>query len=168
MAADITVFPAIQDVLVSGDNIREFTATEAITKGQVVGFAATGTADAVVPMDATAGENAFGVAISTAAIGAIVKVAGPGCQVKVANYHDTTVIEAGEYVQQDDNTVKGTVGVFTPRPDLAATIIDTVDDTFADSHALLVGQAVTAIAADGTGTIMILPSLMLYTDVTIT
>ena len=168
MAADITAFPAIQDVLVSGDNIREFTATEAITKGQVVGFAATGIADAVVPMDATAGENAVGVAITTAAIGRIVKVAMAGCVVKVANYHDTTVIEAGEYLQQNDNTVKGTVEVFTPRADLAATIIDTVDDTFADSTALLVGLTETAIAADGTGNMRILPSLMLYTDVTIT
>jgi len=50
--ADITAFPAIQDVLVSGDDVREFTATEAITAGMVVGPAATGVSNAVVPMDA--------------------------------------------------------------------------------------------------------------------
>lgn len=163
MAADITAFPAIQDVLVSGDNIREFTATEEITQGQVVGFAATGIANAVVPMDATVGENAIGVALYSAAAAAKVKVAMAGCQVKVANYHDTTVIEAGEYVQQDDNTVKGTVGVFTPRADLAEHTI-AAGDFIADGSALLVGISQTAIAADGTGIILILPSIMLYTD----
>lgn len=166
--SDITTFPAIQDVLVSGTNIREFTATEAITKGQVVGFAATGVDDAVVPVDATAGENAYGVAITTALIGKIVKVAGPGCVVKVANADDTTPVEAGEYVQQDNNAVKGTVSVFTPRADLVATISDTVDDTITDGSALLVGLTQTAIAADGTGSMLILPSLMLYSDLTIT
>ena len=107
--ADITTFPAIQDVLVSGKNVREFTATEAITQGQVVGPAATGVSNAVVPMDATTAETALGVAIKTAAIGAIVKVAMIGCVVKMVNADDTTAIDCGDYVEQNDNTLKGTV-----------------------------------------------------------
>ena len=165
--ADISTFPAIQDVLVSGNNIREYTATEAITKGQVVGFAATGVADAVVPMDATAEENTAGVAITTATIGMIVKVAGPGCIVKVANESTSVAIEAGEYVQQSAVAVKGTVVIFTPRADLVATIKDTVDDTVADSRSSLVGVTQTVITANGSGNMLILPSLMLYSDSTI-
>ena len=107
--ADITAFPAIQDVLVSGKNIREFTATEAITKGQVVGPDATGVSNAVVPMNATTGETALGVAITTAAIGAIVKVACLGCVVKMVNADDTTAIDTGCYVEQNDNALLGTV-----------------------------------------------------------
>jgi hypothetical protein len=161
---DTTTFPSIQDVLVSGDNIREFTATEAVTKGQVVGFAGTGVADSVVRMHETADEHPIGVAITTATIGAIVRVAMAGCQVKVANSTDDTAIEAGEYVQTDDAAALGTVAVFTPRADLAATIKDTVDDTVADSHANIIGVAQTIITADGTGTILLLPALMLYSD----
>jgi hypothetical protein len=164
---DVTTFPSIQDVLVSGDNIREFTATEAITKGQVVGFAATGVANAVVRMHETADEHPIGVAISTAAIGAIVKVAMAGCEVKVANSTDDTAIEAGEYVQTDDAAALGTVAVFTPRADLTATITDTVDDTVADSSANIIGVAQTIITADGTGTILLIPALMLYSDTAI-
>ena len=107
--ADITAFPAIQDVLVSGTNVREFTATEAITQGMVVGPAATGVSNAVVPMDATTGETALGVAIKTAAAGAIVKVAMLGCVVKMVNADDTTAIDCGDYVEQNDNALQGTV-----------------------------------------------------------
>ena len=106
---DITAFPAIQDVLVTGNNVREFTATEAITAGMLVGFAATGVSDAVVPMDATSGETAIGVAIKSAAAAALVKVAMIGCVVKMVNADDTTAIDAGDYVEQNDNALQGTV-----------------------------------------------------------
>lgn len=161
---DVTTFPSIQDVLVSGKNIREYTATEAITKGQVVGFAATGVADAVVRMHETADEHPIGVAITTATIGAIVRVAMAGCQVKVANSTDDTAIEAGEYVQADDAACLGSVAKFTPRADLASVTLDSVDDTTIDESANIIGIAQTVIAADGTGTILLLPVLMLYSD----
>ncbi len=109
--ADITAFPAIQDVLISGDNVREFTATEAITAGMLVGYAATGVDNAVVPMDATADEQCIGVAIKDAAATAKVKVALDGCIVKVVNADDTTAIEAGVYVEDNDNALQGTVSV---------------------------------------------------------
>jgi len=161
---DVTTFPAIQDVLVSGDNIREFTATEAVTKGQVVGFAATGVANAVVRMHEVADEHPIGVAITTATAGAIVKVAMAGCQVKVANSTDDTAIEAGEYVQVDDAAALGTVAVFTPRADLGSTVIDSSNDTTIDGSGNIMGIAQTIITADGTGTILLLPALMLFTD----
>ena len=39
---DISAFPAIHDVLYAGDNIQSFTASGAITAGQVVAIDATG------------------------------------------------------------------------------------------------------------------------------
>ena len=139
--ADISAFPAIQDVLVSGDNVKEFTATEAVTKGQAVGYAATGVDNAVVPMDATADEQCIGVAITTATAGAIVKVAMDGCVVKVANADDTTAIEAGVYVEDNDNAVQGTVSVLTMTQ-------------FTANHNV-VGITQTAVAADGIGTLLV-------------
>lgn len=106
---DITAFPAIQDVLIAGKNIREFTATEAVTAGMVVGPAATGVSNAVVPMDATSGETGIGVAIKSAGAGTKVKVAMGGCVVKMVNADDTTAIDAGDYVEQNDNALQGTV-----------------------------------------------------------
>lgn len=138
---DITTFPAIQDVLVSGDNVHEYTATEDITKGQVVGFAATGVSNAVVPLDATAGEQPIGVAVSTAAAGAIVQVAKDGCVVKVANYDDTEVSDAGDYMEINDCGVKGTVNT------LALT-------QFTANH-YVVGILEADLAASGTANMMV-------------
>jgi len=148
---DITTFPAIQDVLVSGDNIREFTATEAITKGMVVGFAATGVSNAVVPMDATVGETAVGVAITTAAITKIVKVACIGCVVKMANADDTTAIDAGDYVEQNDNAVQGTV---------SAVAVAAITGAVGTGHYGVVGIAEADIAGGSYGNVRIEP---LYT-----
>lgn len=139
--ADITTFPAIQDVLVSGDNVHEFTATEAVTAGMIVGYAATGVDSAVVPMDATADEQCVGVAIEDAAITKKVKVAMDGCIVKVANADDTTAIEAGVYVEDNDNAVQGTVSVLTMTQ-------------FTANHNVA-GITITAIAADGIGTMLV-------------
>lgn len=107
--ADIGTFPTIRNVLVSGDNIKSYTATEAVKAGQVVGHAATGVSEAVVPMDKTSGETAVGVALYDAAAGAQVAVAGPGCEAYVANADSSNNIDAGTWLGQDDNTVKGTV-----------------------------------------------------------
>ena len=148
---DITAFPAIQDVLVSGDNIREFTATEAITKGQVVGFADAGVSNAVVPMDATANETAIGVAITTAAIAGIVKVAMAGCVVKMAIYDDTATIDAGDYVEQNDCAVKGTVGTV---------LVADISGAVGTGHYGVIGIAEEDIAASSYGRVRIGP---LYT-----
>lgn len=149
--ADISAFPAIQDVLVSGDNIREFTATEAVTAGMVVGFAATGVSNAVVPMDATTGETGVGVALKTAAAAAKVKVAMIGCVVKMVNADDTTAIDAGDYVEQNDNALQGTV---------SPVAVSDIAGAVGTSHFGVVGIAEEDIAGSAYGRVRIEP---LYT-----
>ena len=161
---DITTFPTIQQVIHNDGPTWTFTATEAVTAGQAVGGAATGVSNAVVPLDATTGENAIGVALYDAAAGAIVAVCLDGCIVTVANADDTTAIDAFGYVMQNDNSVKGTVSEFTPRADLASTVIDATNDTTIDGSALIVGQALEDIAGGGTGKILVKTSIMLYSD----
>jgi len=167
--ADISAFPTIQKVLVgkSGVIFDDFVAGETIKAGQVVGFAAAGVSKTVVCMDETAGEYPIGVAIHDAASGELVTVAGPGCRVIVANADDTTAIDAGAPVQTNDNAVKGTVSEFTPRADLASTIIDGTNDTTVDHHAWIVGRALEDIEGGGTGEILVWPELVLYSDHTV-
>lgn len=153
--ADISAFPAIQDVLVSGKNIREFTATEAITQGQSVGPAAAGVTDAVVAMDATSGETAIGVAIKSAAIGAIVKVAMIGCVVKMVNADDTTAIDAGDYVEQNDNALKGTIN--------AVDVAD-IAGAVGTSHFGVIGIAEGDILGGGYGNVRIEPMYVLQVN----
>ena len=161
---DITTFPTIQQVIHNDGPTWTFTATEAVSAGQAVGPAATGVSNAVVPMDATVGENALGVALFDAAAGAKCTVCLDGSIVTVANADDTTAIDAGGYVMQNDNSVKGTVSEFTPRADLASTVIDATNDTTIDGSALIVGQALEDIAGGGTGKILVKTSIMLYSD----
>ena len=106
---DISTFPTIHRTLIRGDNIGTFTATEAVTAGQVVGIAATGVSNAVVPMDKTSGEQSLGTALYSQGAGEKVAVAMDGCVVTVVNADDTTGIDAGSIVGQDDNAVQGTV-----------------------------------------------------------
>lgn len=152
---DITAFPAIQDVLVSGKNIREFTATEAVTQGMVVGPDATGVSNAVVPMDATTGETALGVALKTAAAGAKVKVAMLGCVAKMVNADDTTAIDTGCYVEQNDNALQGTVSP-----------VDVADISGAvgTSHWGVIGIAEEDIAGSSYGRVRIEPMYILQVN----
>ena len=161
---DISTFPTIQQVVHNDGTQWTFTATEAVTAGQAVGFAATGVSSAVVPLDATVGENAVGIALYDIAAGAKGTICLDGCICTVANADDTTAIDAGGYVQQNDNSVKGTVSEFTPRADLGSTVIDATNDTTIDGSALIVGQALEDIAGGGTGKILVKTSIMLYSD----
>ena len=111
--ADISTFPTITDVVSHMGLSRTFTFTEAASAGQVVGFAATGISNAVVPMDATAGEQCIGVAIYDVAIGDKGAVAMNGSVVKMANADDTSAIDAGDVVELNDNAVQGTVSALT-------------------------------------------------------
>ncbi len=106
---DITAFPTLTQVVINGENVFSFVAAEAVKAGMIVGAAATGVSGEVVPMDATSGEVAIGVAINAAAIGETVGVASLGSIVNMVNADDTTAIDAGSAVGQNDNTVKGTV-----------------------------------------------------------
>lgn len=140
--ADISAFPAIQHVVIHELGlIRTFTFTEAASAGMAVGFAATGVSNAVVPMDATAGEQPIGVAVYDVAIGAKGAVAMNGNVVVVANADDTTAIDAGDHVALNDNAVQGTVST-------AALGIQTADVYY-------LGIALEDIAGAGTGEVLV-------------
>ena len=144
---DISTFPTITESIIKNNGpVHTFTATEAVTAGQVVGFAATGISNAVVPMDKTSGERSIGVAIIDAAAGEKVSVALVGSIVVVANADDTTAIDAGDLVAQNNNTVKGTVSTATESAS-GATV----------TNWDITGVAIEDIAGSGTGLIIVLP-----------
>ena len=145
---DITAFPAIHNVLYSGDNIQSFTASGTITAGQVVAIDATGETLTVRAAVAEAGERPVGVAIMSVASGAQVPVAMTGCIVCVANADDGTDIDAGEWLTTDANAVGGTVSAQS----IAATA-----DTKATIHDTVIGYAVGDIDKAKTGLMMIQP-----------
>ena len=140
--ADISAFPTIHGVVKDDAGpLRSFTFTEAASAGMAVGFAATGISNAVVPMDATAGEQPIGVAVYDVEAGDKGSVAMDGNIVVVANADDTTAIDTGDYVEMNDNAVQGTVSA------LALT-------QFTANHYVL-GIALEDIAGAGTGEILV-------------
>ena len=146
--ADIGTFPTMHDVLKQGDNIQSFTATTAVKAGQVVAINATGVSRAVDMSVAAAGSRSIGVALYDAAAGAKVAVAMTGCIVDVANFHDTTTIDAGDFLETNNNTVGGTVGT--------AAVAD-ISGAVAVNHLDVIGIALADIAASGTGEMLIQP-----------
>lgn len=109
---DIAAFPALHDILVSGDNIQSRTFGEDVKAGQVVGFDTALTTEVVKAMKAVAGENAIGVALYDVLNGDKGAVAEDGCVVNIVNADDTAVIGAGADVIQNDNAVGGTVSAY--------------------------------------------------------
>ena len=108
--AGIAAFPAIHGVVADDAGpLRSFTFTEAASAGMAVGFAADGISNAVVPMDATAGEQPIGVAVYDVEAGDKGSVAMDGNIVVVANDDDTTGIDAGDHVGPINSTVQGAV-----------------------------------------------------------
>ena len=146
--ADIAAFPTMHDVLKFGDNIQTFTATSAVKAGQVVAINATGVSGAVDPSVATSGSRSVGVALYDAAAAAKVAVAMTGCIADVANADDTTTIDAGDYLETNNNAVKGTVDV----ADIAA-----ISGAVGTNHLDVIGIALDDIAASGTGRMLIQP-----------
>ena len=139
---DISTFPTIHQVVINDSGpIRTFTFTEAASAGQAVGFAAAGISNAVVPMDATAGEQCIGVAVYAVEAGDEGAVAMDGNIVVVANADDTTAIDAGDQVELNDNAVQGTVSALTLTQ-------------FTANHYVL-GIALEDIAGSGTGEILV-------------
>lgn len=110
--ADITTFPALHDVLVSGNNIQSYTAGEDLKAGQVVGFNTALTTEVIVPMHAVVGENAIGVVLYDVLSGDEGAVAQVGCVVTMVNADDAADIAAGAWVVQNDNAVGGTVSAY--------------------------------------------------------
>ena len=153
------------DILVTGDNIITMEAGEALTGGQVVGHAATGDGKAYA-MDATAGENAVGVVLYDVESGGQAAIATIGCVVRMREGAGSA-IDAGDWLEQDDNSAKGMVKTFTPRADLASCTIDATNDTTVDGSTQLVGMALEDIAANGEGKCMIILAPVLWSDHTV-
>lgn len=106
----IAAFPTIHQVVRDDSGpIRQFTFTEAASAGMAVGFAAAGISNAVVPMDATGGEQPIGVAVYDVEAGDEGPVAMDHCIVIMANDHATTAIDAGDYVGPVSSNVQGAV-----------------------------------------------------------
>ena len=140
--AAIGTFPTIHGVVIDDSGpIRTFTFTEAASAGMAVGFAATGVSNAVVPMDATGGEQPIGVAVYDVEAGDKGAVAMDGCIVVVANDDDTDAIDAGDYVEVIGTTVQGTV--------------DTLALTQFTANHYALGIALEDIAGAGTGEILV-------------
>jgi len=151
--ADITSNPTIRNVLWTGNNIVEFTATTALTAGQVVAFAATGVSDAVIPaIKATTGQP-IGVALYSVAAGAMAGIAMDGCIVYVANAESDADIDAGDMVEFNDNATAP--GAVSTAPDVVAATVAVVK--------YVIGYALEPILRSTTGRIMI--SAGLYTTV---
>lgn len=148
--ADIATFPTIRNVLYSGMNVVEFTATTAVKAGMAVAFAATGVSDAVIPaLKGTAGQP-IGVALYDKAAGEMVAVAMDGCIVYVANAESDADIDAGDMIEANDNTVGGTVSAC---PDVVGAAVAVIK--------YVIGYAVEPILRSTTGRIMV--SAGLYT-----
>lgn len=146
--ADITTFPTIRQVLWAGNNLQYFTATTAVTAGQVVAINATGVSGAVDPSVATAGSRSIGVAVYDASAGAQVTVAMAGCIVYVAAADDTTGVDAGGFCETNDCAVKGTVSEASVSATGGATVT---------SHFDIIGIAYDDIAGGGTGRMIVAP-----------
>ena len=106
--ADISAFATgtpIEEIAVL---TRTFTASAAITAGQVVCINATGVSNTVEASVAGAGSQPIGLALTSAAANAKVNVMILGIG-NVVNADDTTGIDAGDLLVCNDNAVKGTV-----------------------------------------------------------
>lgn len=143
--ADIAAFPTIRNVLVTGDNIVSYTAGAIIVAGQVVAIHGTGVSQTVHPAVKGTTDTPVGVALYGCASGAKIAVAGPGCRVYCAQADDTATIDAGDYLEDNDNAVGGTVSV-AARMD--AGVVSVLK--------FCVGVAEDDIAASGTGIVRLI------------
>ena len=140
---DIATFPTLTLVLHNDGPTYPFTAGAAIKAGQVVAFATTGVTDTVYPAVAGTTAQPIGVALIPAAAGDPVTVALVGSVATVVNADDTTAIDAGEAVADNDNAVGGTV---------AAAV------TTATNYSI--GVTIEDIAGGGSGKIIVMPQII--------
>lgn len=141
----------MHDVLVRGEeHIRSFiVGATGVKAGQVVAYPATGVTRTVIPaVHGTTGQP-VGVALYDQTTGYEVAVACRGAWAKVANADNTTAIDAGDPVEDNDNAVGGTVA---PLPIAGS-------GTVAQIH-YCVGYAVDVIAGGGTGIIEVAPGII--------
>lgn len=108
--ADIGTFPTITQVCDQGqDKARAYKAGAAIKAGQAVAFALTGVDNTVYPARKGVTGTVVGVAMYDIASGSWGTILKNGAIVEVANADDTTGIDAGAFVECNDNAVGGTV-----------------------------------------------------------
>jgi len=145
---DITTYPTIVDGIMhnAGPTWGIIIANGSISAGQVVGFtSSSSTNNRVTALLDAAGDVVLGVAINSASNGEKVTIALPGSIVSVANADSDVNINAGRYVQTDDNAVAGTVKVATANGGNSITAGNNI-----------VGICLEQIAANGTGKILII------------
>ncbi len=146
MAGDIGAFPTMHDVLKSGDNIQSFIAGADWKAGMVVAFHGTGVSNTLHPAVKGTTTMIKGVALYDVTSGGRGAVACRGCRCKVANFHDTTAMDAGDPVEDNDNAVGGTVGAATLSGGIALQYI--------------AGYLEEDIAGDGTGVMEVAPGTL--------
>lgn len=144
--ADIAAFVTGTPIMHNNGPTFTFTASGTITAGQVVAIDATGVSDTVRAAVAEAGESPIGVALISVADGEKVNVALPGAIVYMTNADDTTAIDAGSFVETNDNAVGGTVTAVAEAATGGAT---------ATSHYLVIGKAIDDIAGGGYGRVIV-------------
>ena len=149
---NISAFPTLPSAndseLISDQGpILTFVATGTILVGQAVCYAATGVSMTVLASIAGANTKPVGVALDNVTDGEKVAVAMAGCVVEMANADNTATIDAGHWVECNDNAVGGTINEidFTP----AGTTVTIKDQT--------IGMALDDIAASGTGRVLVMP-----------
>jgi hypothetical protein len=144
--ADITTFPTIRNVLYAGNNIQGRKASGTIKAGMVVCPAATGVEKVMIACVAGAGQAPEGVALYDAADGEWFAMAGPGCEIYVANTDGVSVTaDVGDYAIPDDNAVGGCVSPLAPGAITAGIVYSPI------------GRFTTDMAANATGRILINP-----------
>jgi len=108
---DLATFPTMRNVLCEGDNIVTFISEGTIKAGMVVAFNTTGVSFSVLPAKKGTTGMPVGVALEDATSGQYLPVAMDGCIVNVVNADDTTDIDAGDIVEDNDNAIGGTVSL---------------------------------------------------------
>lgn len=140
--ADIDAWKTGHPVMVNNGPTWTFTASGDIKAGQVVAIDATGVSMTVRAAVAEAGESPIGVALINAADGELVTVALNGAICYFTNADDTTAIDAGSFLETNDNAVGGTVIAVNEAASGAATAV---------LHPLVIGKAIEDIAGGGVG-----------------
>ena len=149
---DISAFPTLPNVhdselLTDKGPVLTFLSAGTIKVGQGVCFAATGVSFSVIPSIAGANTQPIGVALDNVVSGEYVAVACVGCVAEMANADDTATIDAGDWVELNDNAVGGTIN----------TVNFSASGTTTTAHPQVIGIALEDIAASGSGYILIMP-----------
>ena len=135
------------DLISDQGPILTFVASGTILVGQAVCYAATGVSMTVLASIAGANTKPVGVALDNVTNGEYVAVAMAGCVVEMANADDTATIDAGHWVECNDNAVGGTINEIDFTASGATVTIK--DQT--------IGMALDDIAASGTGRVLVMP-----------